>query len=192
MRLGNRKLHPLIGPDGPPEHPARVRVFNRPADEEACITDAFRRDQDAFGIHAVDDVTETFSLFAHQCRGGNFQIVEKNLATVVVDHRVYLAQRQAAAARIAHVQKEHRHPIRALRDLVGGRCAGQQEHQIGFHGTAGPDLLSIYDITAGGRLLGAGLELGRVTARGRLGDTEGLKAQRAACDTREISVFLLF
>ena len=56
--------------------------------EPAAVADAFLRDQDALGVHAVEDVAEAPALLADQVLGRHFEIVEEHLVGVVVDHRL--------------------------------------------------------------------------------------------------------
>ena len=67
----------------------------------------------------------------------------------------------------------------------------QQQHQVGMLGAAGPDLLAVDDVAGVAVLAREGLQRGRVGAAGRLGDAEGLQAQFAARDLRQIFCLLL-
>jgi hypothetical protein len=55
-------------------------------------------------------------------------------------------------------------PSERFLHLVGGRRAGQQQHQVGFEGAARPDLLAVDDIGATVGLFGPGLQLRGVAA----------------------------
>ena len=88
------------------------------------------------------------------------------------------------------VDEEHGEALGALLDLVGRRGAGEQQHQVGVQHAAGPDLLAVDDVAVVALFLGAGLELGGVGAGGGLGDAEGLQAQRARGDARQVLLLL--
>jgi hypothetical protein len=51
-----------------------------------------------------------------------------------------------AFKRLAHVEDEDRQALGALGDLLARRGAGQQQHQVGLRGPAGPDLLAVDDV----------------------------------------------
>ena len=93
----------LIFADGAAEHFALFGIGARAVDEEAAVADAFRRDQDALGIHAVDDVAEALALFADQIFGRHFQIVEEQFGRGVIDHRADRADGEALADRLAFI-----------------------------------------------------------------------------------------
>ena len=149
-----------------------------------------RGDQDALGVHAVDDVAEALALLADQVLGGHLQVVEEHLAGVVVDHGVDLLDLDTLALGRIEVDQEHGEALGALFDLVGRRGAGEQQHQVGVQHAAGPNLLAVDDVAVVALLLGARLELGGVGAGGRLGDAEGLQAQRARGDARQVLLLL--
>ena len=91
---------------------------------------------------------------------------------------------------LAQVDQEHREPVGALLHLVGRRGAGEQQHQVGVQHARRPHLLAVDDVAVVALLLGARLELGGVGAGGGLGDAEGLQAQRARGDARQILLLL--
>ena len=190
MRARDRELHALVLADRPAEHDALLGVVGGAADEELGIAQALRGDQDALGVHAVDDVAEALALLADQVLGRHLQVVEEHLAGVVVDHGVDLLDLDALALGLAQVDEEHREPLGALLHLVGGRGAGQQQHQVGLQHAAGPDLLAVDDVAVVALLLGPRLELGGVGAGGGLGDAEGLQPQRAGGDARQVFLLL--
>ena len=86
MRAGDGELHALVLADGAPEDGAIFRIGGGAVDEEAPIADAFGCDQDALGVHAVQDVFEARTLFADQIFGGDFEIVEEEFGGRVVQH----------------------------------------------------------------------------------------------------------
>ena len=186
MRLGialsDGELDTLVGADGTAEHRAFVGIVAGFFDEELGVADAFGRDQDALGVHAVHDIAEALAFLAHQRVGGDFDIVEEYFAGVVVDHGVNLRQRQPVFLGLVHVDKKDRHPVRAFRALIRRRGAGQEQHQIRLKSARGPDLLPVHDIGALVGLFGSRLELRGVAARRGFGHTKGLQAQFARGD----------
>jgi hypothetical protein len=59
------------------------------------VADAFGGDQDALGVHAVEDVAEALALLADQVLGRHLQVVEEQLGGGVVHHRADRADGQA-------------------------------------------------------------------------------------------------
>jgi hypothetical protein len=53
---GDRERDALVLSDGPAEHDAFAGVGDGALHEPAPVADAFGGDQDAFGVHAVEDV----------------------------------------------------------------------------------------------------------------------------------------
>ena len=149
LRVGacKRELDALVLPDRPAEHLAIPRVVGRLAQEPFGVADAFRGDQQPFGVHAVQDVAEAAALDADQVLGRDDHVVEEHLGRVVVHHRADRADRQALAQDCPHVHDEGRQPLGALSpsDRLR-RGARQQQHQVGVFGAAGPDLLAIDDV----------------------------------------------
>ncbi|MHC2539025.1 hypothetical protein ACVJMY_008594 [Bradyrhizobium diazoefficiens] len=109
----------------------------------------------------------------------------------VVHHGADRADLEAVVLGLAHVDDEHRKAVGALLDLLLRRGARQQHHQVGMLGAAGPDLLAVDDVAVVAFLARKGLQRGGVGAAGRLGDAEGLQAQFAARDLRQIFCLLL-
>src|SRR5690606_36876436 len=78
-----RKLHTLILADGPVEHDARFYIGRDLVDEPVAISDAFRHDERALCIEAIQDVLETFAYFANQVLDGDLEIVEEQFVGFV-------------------------------------------------------------------------------------------------------------
>ncbi len=72
-----------------------------------------------------------------------------------------------------------------------GVGAREQQHQIGMLGARGPEFLAVDDVVIVAFAPRRGAQGQRVGARGRLGDAEGLQAQFAARDLRQIALLLL-
>ena len=79
-------------------------------------------------------------------------------------------------------------PSVGLRACFARRGAAQQHHQVGMFGAADPDLLAVDDISVA-LAPGESADARRVGAAGRFGDAEGLQAQLAAGDPRQIVRF---
>ena len=75
------------------------------------IADCLGRDQDAFGVHSVEDVAEALVLLADQFLRRHRQIVEKDFRRLVVDHGLQRADFHPVPARFTHVDQEHRQPV---------------------------------------------------------------------------------
>jgi hypothetical protein len=90
---------------------------------------------------------------------------------------------------LAHVDQEDGQAVALTSHLVLGCGAGQQDHQVGVLGPAGPDLLAVDDIGVA-LAPGEGRDRRGVRAGGGLGDPEGLQADRAVGDARQPGFFL--
>jgi hypothetical protein len=71
QRLGGgarqRKLHPLA--DRPVEDDPLLRVFDAFVQKPPAVADAFLRDQNALGVHAVEAVAEALPFLANEVIG---------------------------------------------------------------------------------------------------------------------------
>ena len=190
VRTGDGKLHALVLADRAAEHDALLGVLGGAADEVARIAEALRGDQDALRVHAVDDIAEALAFPADQVLGRHLDVVEEHLAGVVVQHGIDLADVDTLSLGLAQIDQEHGEALRALPDLVRGRGAGEQQHQVGVQHPAGPHLLAVDDIAVVALLLRARLELGGIGAGGRLGDAEGLQPEFARGDARQVLALL--
>ena len=75
-------------------------------------------------------------------------------------------------------------------DLVARRGAREQQHQIGVLGARGPDLLAVDHVVSSPSRRAVVRSDGGVGAARRLGDAEGLQAQFAGGDLRQIAFLL--
>ena len=89
----------------------------------------------------------------------------------------------------AHVDEKDRQPLRLLLDLVQRRRAAEQDHQVGMLGPRDPDLLAVDPVDVAVPTCGGAQRAG-IGAAGRLGDAEGLQAQRPLGDLRQIGLLL--
>ena len=79
---------------------------------------------------------------------------------------------------LAQVDEEDAEAACLVGELVVGRRAGEQDHQVGVGG-AGDKHLAAVDYVAVAIRRGEGVDARRVGASVRLGDAEGLQAQLA-------------
>ena len=68
--FGDGELDALVLADLAAEDLAVIGIIGRLLDEPARVADALGGDQDALGVHAVEDIAEALALFADQRIGG--------------------------------------------------------------------------------------------------------------------------
>jgi hypothetical protein len=95
VSLSDGELDALVLANGPSEDHPLLRSRHRALDEPAAVAHALGGDQDAFGVHAVQDVAEAATLFTNQRGGGNAQIGELEFAGGVVQPGLDGAEGQA-------------------------------------------------------------------------------------------------
>ena len=142
MGAGDRELDALVRADRPAEDDALASRRRRLLDEPAAVADALGGDQDALGVHAVEDVAEALALLADQRVAGTRRSSKKTsvVAWLII---VLIGGIVSASPRLAHVDEETERPSVLLLDLVERRRAREQEHQVGVLGARGPDLLAV-------------------------------------------------
>jgi hypothetical protein len=180
----------LVLPDRPAEQGAALRVVGRFCDEPLGVADAFRRDQDALGVHAGENVAEALTLLADQIVRWHAQVVEEHLGGGVVHHGADRIDGEVGRLRQMHVDQKYRQTVGARLGLLLRRGARQEQHQVGMLGARGPDLLPVDDVMVVALAPRRGAQRQRVGARRRLGDAESLQAQLAAGDFRQIGLLL--
>ena len=188
---GERKLDTLVLADRPAEDPALAGIARRLVDEPSTVADAFGRDQDPFGIHAVEDVSKAAAALPHEGIRRNHEILEEDLGRRMIHHRANRPDRETRTHGLAHVDQEHGQALRALGRLGLRRGSCKQQHEIRVFGTRGPDLLAIDDevivLTHGRRA-----QRQRVAAARGLRHAERLEADLAGGDLGQPAAFLLF
>ena len=90
----------------------------------------------------------------------------------------------------AEVDEEDAEAARLVRELVVGRGAGEQEHEVRVLGAGDEDLLAVDDVAVA-VLAGEGLDARGLGAGVGLGDAEGLQAQLAGGDAWQVALLLL-
>ena len=188
--LGDGELDALIGADGAIEDDAFRCVTGRAFYEPVAIANTFGRNQRAFGIEPVEDVTKALPLLPDQTVGGQFQPVEEDLVRLVIYHVAYGADFHAVADGPVKIDEEDGQPLGLLCHLLARGRAGEQDHEVGMLDAADPDLLARDDIAIAPPHR-ARLEFGGVGAGGRLGHGHRLQADVPACDGRKIALLLL-
>src|SRR5678815_3034197 len=93
IRTSDRKLNPLVLADRPVEHHAFVGVAPRAIDEPIAVANALGGNQDALGVHAVEDVLEALPLLANQVLSRNLEVFEEHLVGLMVHHIANRADR---------------------------------------------------------------------------------------------------
>ncbi len=84
--LGNRKLHSLVLTNGPPKYDTLVGILYRSLDKPVPIAERLGRDQNAFGIQAVEQIAKPFSFLSDELFKGNMEVVEEHLRCMMIDH----------------------------------------------------------------------------------------------------------
>ena len=107
-------MHALVLPDGPPEDDTFLRVGGHLFDEPIAVPYALGGDQRALRVQSVEDVAEALAFLADEALGRNFEIVEEQLAGLVIDHVADRRDRQPFTERLARIDEEHRKPVRFL------------------------------------------------------------------------------
>ena len=137
---------PWFCPIGRPKDDPLFRVSRGLFQKPLCVANAFRRDENPFGVHAGKNVAEAPALIADEIGGGNADIIEVDLRRGVVHHRTDGPDRHARPLRLAHVDQKDGKAIRVLGRLIFRRCPGQKQHQIGVLGAARPDFMAVDDV----------------------------------------------
>ena len=109
MRLRDRELNRVVDPYRSTEYDPFCGVARSSFDEPPSVPDALRRDQDPFGVPAVEDVAKALSLLADEHVGRNAHLVEEHLGRVVVQHRAAWIDPDRAPG-VTQIDQEHGQP----------------------------------------------------------------------------------
>ena len=119
----------MIRADGATEDDPLRRVPARLLDEPAAVTNAFRRDQDALGVHAVQDVAEAVPFLTDERIRRQLDVVEEDLGRAMIHHRLDRPDREAIT-RGPHVDQERRQPLASFLHTFQRRCAREEKHEV--------------------------------------------------------------
>ena len=92
----------------------------------ARVADALSGDQDALGVHAVEDVAEALAFDADQVARRHLEIVEIELGGGVIHHRGERLDGEAATDGGTQVDEQHGQTIGRFRPAVARRRAHEQ------------------------------------------------------------------
>src|SRR5215217_7585064 len=183
VRPRKGELDALVLPDGPAEDLAFLRPRGRSVDKEAAVADALGGDQDALGVHAVQHVAETLPLLTDEVLQRYPQVLEEQLVGGVVHHDAPGFDGETVG--VSQIHEKDRESLRALLDLLQGRRAGEEDHEVRLRYPGDVDLAPSHHVMVivaprgspyGGRI-GPGL---------RFGDGEGLQPQLSARYFRQV------
>jgi len=90
------------------------RPRDRTIDEPAAVADALGRDQDALGVHPIEDVAEALALDTDQILGRHPHILEGQCGRAVVEHGADRSHGQAIPDGLMQVDDEDAEPVAAL------------------------------------------------------------------------------
>src|ERR1700686_3563368 len=121
MRPRDRKLHALVLSDLTPKDDPLLRIFPRTLDEEATVTDALGGDQDAFGVHPVEDVAKSLAFFTDQILGRHLEVVNEDFVRPVVHHGPNRANVDCTRSRRSQIDEKRRETEGLLLALARGR-----------------------------------------------------------------------
>src|ERR1019366_5734785 len=142
---GDRELNPLVASDRLTKDTSVSGIGRRTIYEPSTVTDALRGDEDALGVHGVQNVPKAVSLRAHKTPFGNLQVVEEELVGLVVDHRFQRFDREPTGIALSDVDEEQGEPGRSASILITGCGAGQKQKQVRLLGARGEHLLAVDD-----------------------------------------------
>ncbi len=165
-----RVLDRLILAYWPVEHDAPLGVGRRAVQRQLAEPDGFGGNQDALGIHAMQDVFETAALLADAILKRNFEILEEQLVGIdrLAAHFLDLVH---GDTRAIEVRVEQAEPVGRTFHLIERCGARQKQHLLRDLGRGNPDLLAIDDVFVA-LPLRPGLQLRGVEPGVRLGDGE--------------------
>src|SRR5688572_6156438 len=160
--LRERMLDALVAADRTVEDDAFLGVLRGALERRLAQPDSLRGDEDAFGIHAVQDVFEAAALLADAVGGRRAQPVDEELVGVdaAASHLVDRAHLDPGAVEVG---VEEAHAERWLRALLDRRRAREHQHLL-------------RDLGRGDEHLGAGEHVVVALAHGLRPDAGGVQA----------------
>src|SRR6266851_767712 len=168
--LRERMLDRLVLADRTIEHDAAFRIGRGTRKRELAETDGFRCNQNAFRIHAVQDVFEAAAFLAKAILKRNLKILDEQFVGVdgLAAHLLDFMNRNAATIEIGIEQAE---TVSRILHFFQRRSACQQQNLFGDLGSGDPDLLAADDVFVAGSYR-AGFQLRGVEAGIGFGDGE--------------------
>src|SRR5437879_2911033 len=168
--LRERMLDRLVLADRTIEHDAAFRIGRGTRKRELAETDGFRCNQNAFRIHAVQDVFEAAAFLAKAILKRNLKILDEQFVGVdgLAAHLLDFMNRNAATIEIGIEQAE---TVSRVLHFFQRRSACQQQNLFGDLGSGDPDLLAVDDVFVAGSYR-AGFQLRGVEAGIGFGDGE--------------------
>ena len=140
--LGQRVLDGLVLADRAAEHLALVRVLGRACQRCPTQTNGLGGDQDALGVHAVQDVLEALVFFADAVLGGHLQAVDEELVGVdaLAAHLLDFAHLDLATVQVGVEQAQAFGALAFFQRLgarqqqnLAGHLRGGDEHLLPMH-----------------------------------------------------------
>src|SRR5947209_9234177 len=116
--LGNGKLDTLVLADRTTKNMALPRSLRCPLHKPATIANTLGSDENALGVHAIQDVAEAKPLFANQILGGHLHVLEEQFVGLVVDHDTNRLHGESVTERCLHGPAQDQKPLGLLLDLV--------------------------------------------------------------------------
>src|SRR6266700_5147311 len=146
VRLGDRELDALVLADGTTKDAALLAPLSCSLNEPAPIADAFGSDQDALGVHAVQDVAEALPLCTNQILNRDRNLVEVQFVGIVIHYYPDGLHRNSVPDCLTQINEEDREPLGLLLDLLEWRRPGQKNHQVGVLDARNKDLPPVDDV----------------------------------------------
>ena len=144
--LGNGKLDTLVLADRTTKDVALPCSLRCSLHKPAAIANTLGSDENALGVHAIQDVAEAEPLFANEILCRHLHVLEEQFVGLVVDHDTNRLHGESVTERCMQVHEEDRKPLGLLLDLVEWSGPGKQNHQIGVLHTRDVDLLAVDNV----------------------------------------------
>ena len=110
---------------------------------EANLADALGCDEGALRVQPVEEIPKAPAFLPDQIFNRDLEIVEEELARVVIDHVRDRPHRQAVFPCRTQIDEENRQSIGLPAHLVERRCPRKQDHQVGVLHAGDPHFLSV-------------------------------------------------
>src|SRR5260370_39907004 len=111
VRVGDGKLDALVLADGTAKDAALPGPLSCPLNEPAPIANAFGSDQDALGVHAVQDVAEALPLYPNQILDRDRNLVELQLVGLVIHYNPDGLHGKSVIDRLMQINDDDQLPV---------------------------------------------------------------------------------